>query len=377
MAKITRPVWAEINLNNLKHNLHQIKEKLDPKTVIMAVVKADAYGHGVIPVSKALIEEGVDRLAVALPEEGRELRKAGFKLPIHVLGELLPAQYKIILEYDLIPTIARNDSLEAINDLAGEKGLRKKIHIKIDTGMGRIGLQVNQALDFISEAYNLKNIEIEGIMTHFATADEEDKEYSFWQWERFTYVLKELEKLNIDIPYKHASNSAAIIELSNFQLNMVRPGIALYGLPAAEHLESIELKPVLSWKARIDFIKEVPRGTAISYGATYRTEKKSLIATVPLGYADGYSRLLSNKGYVIINGQKAPIRGRICMDQFMIDLSGIDNVSVGDELVLIGTQGNEEITASDLAKMAETINYEILCNISSRVPRKYIGSREE
>ncbi|MEJ6949516.1 alanine racemase [Natronospora cellulosivora (SeqCode)] len=371
MNKITRPVWVEVNIENIKYNLRQIKETLRQGTEIMAVVKADAYGHGLIPVSQALIEEGIDRLAVALPEEGVELREAGFNLPIHVLGEVLSTQYKLIMDFDLIPTIARKDSLDNINRLAKELGLRKKIHLKVDTGMGRIGVQVDQALDFIKYAYNQRNIELEGLMTHFATADEEDKEYSYWQWKRFKKIINQVEEIGIQIPIKHASNSAAIIELSDFQLNMVRPGIALYGLTPSNNIKS-KLKPALSWKAKIDFIKQVAEGTAISYGATYRTSKESKIATVPLGYADGYSRLLSNKGYVIINGQNAVIRGRVCMDQFMIDITEIENVDIGDELVLIGSQGNKTITATDLANMTDTINYEILCNISKRVPRVYL-----
>lgn len=374
MNNITRPVWVEINLDSLRFNLRQLKKDLSIETMIMAVVKADAYGHGVEPVTKVLVEEGVDRLGVALPEEGVQLREAGFRLPIHVLGELMPEQYELMIEHDLVPTIAKKETLDALNKVAETRGISKKIHIKLDTGMGRIGLNTEEAVDFIKYAKDLKNIEIEGLMTHFASADEEDKEYTYYQWEKFNYVIRELEEIGIEIPIKHAGNSATVIDLLEFQLNMVRPGIALYGLPPSSEVRTVELKPVLSWKARVDFLKEVPPGAGISYGLTFFTERKSKIATIPLGYADGYSRLLSNKAYVLINGQKAPIRGRICMDQFMIDVTDIPGVKVGDELVLIGNQEGETITATELADIIGTINYEVLCNISQRVPRRYISS---
>ncbi|MFP4662540.1 MAG: alanine racemase [Halanaerobiales bacterium] len=372
MSGYTRPVWVEIDIDNLKYNYGELKARLSPDTLIMAVVKADAYGHGVIPVAEVLLDERVDRLGVALPEEGVELREAGFDLPVHVLGEVLPGQYELIMEYDLIPTVARIDSLDTLNKLALERNIIKKIHIKIDTGMGRIGILPDQAVAFVQKAWKMDNIEVEGLMTHFATADEKDKEYTYQQWERFNYVVRELEEKNIFIDIKHAGNSATIIDLADFQLNMIRPGISLYGLLPSLEVEDPDLKPVLSWKARIDFLKEVPAGTAISYGATYVTERKSKIATIPLGYADGYSRFLSNKGYVIINGNRAPIRGRVCMDSFMVDVTDIPGVTVGDEVVLIGKQGNEGITATEMAEMIGTINYEVLCNISNRVPRKFI-----
>lgn len=375
MTGDTRPVWVEIDIDNLKYNYGELKARLSSDTMIMAVVKADAYGHGVIPVAEILRGERVDRLGVALPEEGVELREAGFDLPVHVLGEVLPGQYELIMEYDLIPTVARVDSLNTINKLAFERNIIKKIHIKIDTGMGRIGLLPDQAVAFVRKAWKMDNIEVEGLMTHFATADEEDKEYTYQQWERFNYVVRELEENDIFIDLKHAGNSATIIDLADFQLNMIRPGISLYGLLPSAEVEDPGLRSVLSWKARIDFLKEVPAGTAISYGATYVTDRKSKIATIPLGYADGYSRLLSNKGYVLINGNRAPIRGRVCMDSFMVDVTDIPGVTVGDEVVLIGKQGNEVITVTEMAEMIGTINYEVLCNISNRVPRKYISSR--
>lgn len=373
MKEMTRPVYAEVNLNHIKYNLRQLKKKLNKDTKVMAVVKADAYGHGAIPVSKALIEEGIDRLGVALPEEGAELREGGIDIPIQVLGETLSPQEKLLIKYDLIPTVARKDTLEKINKLAINNNIIQKIHIKIETGMGRIGFLQEEGIEVVSRACHLPGIEVEGLVTHFATADEINKEYAHQQWKRFNCFLSKLKEKGIDIPLKHAANSATIIDLPQYQLNMVRPGIALYGLPPSDEVNNISLKPALSWKTAIIYLKELPAGSAISYGATYITKKKSRIATIPVGYADGYSRLLSNKGYVLIKGKKATIRGRVCMDQFMVDVTDIPDVEVGDEVVLIGNQGDKEFTASEMADIIGTINYEVLCNISMRVPRIHRG----
>lgn len=369
----TRPVWVEVDLDKLEYNYKEVKKRINSNTVVMAIVKADAYGHGALEIASRLVECGVERLGVALPEEGAELRKAGFKLPIQVLGEVLPSQYSLLLDYNLIPTIGRLDTLRAINKLALDRSIRSKVHIKIDTGMGRIGYTPEASLEFILKIIGFKGIELEGLMTHFATADEENKEYAYHQWERFDYLIRKLNGKGVSVPISHAANSAAVIDLPDFQLNMVRPGIMLYGLrPSAEVDQDIKLKPILSWKSRVVFVKEVSAGTAISYGSTYITDKKSRIATIPLGYADGYPRLLSNKGYVLIAGQQAPIVGRICMDQFMVDVTDISGVNVGDDVVLIGEQGQKEISATEIADMVGTINYEITCLISKRVPRIYI-----
>ena len=278
MIDFTRPVWAEINLDNLRYNLAQIRERIAGDTEIMAVIKANAYGHGAVPVARTLLAEGVQRFGVALPEEGVELRQAGITAPIHVLGEALSTQYQLIIDYDLTPTVARMETLEALNNLARARGIVKKIHVKIDTGMGRIGLQPEEGLDFIKKAAVMSNIELEGLMTHFATADERDKDYCLQQGERFYKLCRELEKAGIRIPLKHAGNSATVIDLKGFHFNMVRPGIALYGLLPSDEVEQLDLKPVLSWKARIDFLKELPAGSPISYGASYVTERKSRIA---------------------------------------------------------------------------------------------------
>ena len=369
---VTRPVWAEINLDNIAYNIEKVKENVSQETFIMAVVKADAYGHGAISVARKALKAGADRLAVAIPEEGVELRKAGFEVPIQVFGEILADQWPLMVDYNLIPTVCKLETVKGLNNYANKRNKNIKIHVKIDTGMGRIGVFPEDAVEFIKKTKKFSNIEVEGIITHHAKADEEDKEYTYDQWEKFQNVINNLEDEGIDIPIKQAANSATIIDLPKMALDMVRPGIMMYGLPPSHEVKDFPLKPALSWKTKIVYLKEVPEGTGISYGATYVTEEKRKIATLPLGYADGYLRLLSNKGEVLINGQRAPIRGRVCMDQIMVDVSNIPDVEIGDEVVLIGKQGDEEITATELADLVGTINYEITCSISKRVPRVYV-----
>ena len=376
-SDISRPVWAEINLENVAYNIQQVKKNVSQETIVNAVVKADAYGHGAIPVARKALKAGADRLAVAIPDEGVELRKAGFEVPIQVFGEVLKPQLPLMIDYNLTPTVCKLETVRELDRLAGKKGIKKSIHVIIDTGMGRIGVFPEKAVVFVEKVKEFNNIEVEGIMTHFAKADEEDKEYTLKQWKKFKNVITELEENGIKIPLKQAANSATIIDMPEMQLDMVRPGIMTYGLrPSHEVNESFSLKPVLSWKSKIVYLKEVSPGTGISYGATYVTEEKRQIATIPLGYADGYLRLLSNKGEILINGRRAPIRGRVCMDQFMVDVTEIPDVKIGDEVVLIGKQGSAEITATELADLVGTINYEITCSISKRVPRVYISETE-
>jgi len=372
---ITRPVWVEVDLDNIRYNIRQVREVVSKEIMIMAVVKADAYGHGVVPVAKATIEAGADRLAVALPEEGVELREAGFKVPIQVFGEILPLQAFLYIDYDLLPTISRIETAQKINELARKKGIIKKVHLNIDTGMGRIGVFPDRALEFVEEILNLPNLEIEGLMTHFSKADEKDKEYTRQQVDKFNFVVQKLEEHNIKVPIKQLANSATIIDLPDLKLDMVRPGIMTYGLrPSPEVDQHFPLKPALSWKAKIVYLKDVPADYGISYGATYITQKKTKIATIPLGYADGFSRHLSNKGEVLIGGKRAVVSGRVCMDQFMVDVTHISGVKVGDEVVIIGKQASDEITATEIADKIGTINYEITCAISKRVPRIYRNS---
>lgn len=371
--KFNRPTWVEINLNNIKFNLKQIKARVSDKTIVMAVVKADAYGHGAVLVAKAVVEAGANRLAVAVPEEGIELRKAGFELPIQVLGEVLPEQVSLLAEYDLIPTLSKLETAVELNKISVNLGIKQQVHLKVDTGMGRIGVLPEKAVEFAQKINKFSHLELEGLMTHFAKADEEDKKYTRQQWQRFNNIIKSLEMVGIKVPIKHCANSATIIDLPAMELDMVRAGIMLYGLrPSDEVDQEIQLKPALSWKARVVYLKELQKGHGISYGASYVTQNKTKIATIPLGYADGYFRLLSNKGTVLIKGQIAPIRGRICMDQFMVEVTDIYDVDIGDEVVLIGNQYDKEISACTLANLCGTINYEIVSRISKRVPRVYV-----
>ena len=375
MSKTTRPVWAEIDLDNIRYQIHSIRRQVDRESRIMAVVKADGYGHGAVPVARTALEAGADRLAVALPEEGMELRAAGISAPIQVLGETLQGQFRLFPEYDLIPTICREDSRKKLNELAQEHDKTLPVVIKIDTGMGRIGIEPEELPAYLRKIQESSALKVDSVMTHFATADEADKEYTHQQFERFSRAVNEIEnqgyvdksELNCQV-----ANSATIIDLPEYALDIVRPGIMMYGLPPSRQVnQSFDLKPVMTLKARIVFLKTVPPGTAISYGATYVTEEKEKIATLPLGYADGYPRLLSNKAEVLVNGHRASVRGRVCMDQIMIDVTGIPGVEVGDEVTLIGRENDREITATELAEIVGTINYEIVSRLGKRVPRVY------
>lgn len=374
MEKPQRPVWAEIDLDNYTHNIRVIKKRY-PNALIMAVVKADGYGHGARQVAKAGILGGAERLAIAIVDEGIELRTAGFTVPIQVLGGTLENQLEQVVDYDLIQTVYNLEIPQALSKIAQRKKKKVKVHLKIDTGMGRIGVLPVKALELAEKIVALPYIELEGLMTHLATADEADKSYTEMQVSLYRQVLNEFFERGIKIPIKHLANSAAIIDLPNLEFDLVRPGIMSYGLwPSKDVDHTIDLRPVMTWKARIIHCKEVPSGAAISYGRTFLTKKTSKIATLPLGYADGYSRSLSNKGQVLVQGQRAKVVGRVCMDQIMIDVSHLSDVSVGEEVVLLGSQGFERISAEEMATWIGTINYEVVCLVNKRVPRYYITS---
>lgn len=369
-----RPAWLEINLNKYEDNIKLIKNKLNDDTLLTAVVKADAYGHGAVEVSKKALKSGADRLAVAILDEALELRKAGFKdTEILILGWTPKEQYKKIVENNLIQTIYDYDNALALNNMAEQLNQKAKIHIKIDTGMGRLGIKAAAGLEFVEKITKLPNIIIEGIYTHFAAADEADKEFTFKQFDKFKKLTSKLEENNINIPIKHVSNSAAFLDVPELQMDMVRAGIISYGLwPSKEVKNRINLKPVMSLKSRLAHVKTVEKGTPISYGRTFKTDKKSKIGTIPLGYADGYNRLLSSSFEIIINGKRVPIVGRICMDQFMVDLSSVENVEKGDIVTLIGEDQGVQITAAEMAEKIHTINYEIVSSFTKRLPRVYI-----
>lgn len=368
-----RPVWAEVDLNAIKHNIKEIRRITSPEAKIMAVVKADGYGHGAYQVAQVVLDNGADRLAVAILNEALDLREKGIDVPILILGYTPEEQADLIVKKDITQTVFNFSLAKELSRAAVEQKKKAKIHIKIDTGMGRVGLLPEEAVAVIKEILELPNLEVEGMFTHFAVADEKDKSYTNEQFAKFMQVVKELEQVGIRLPLYHVANSAAIIDLPQMHFNMVRPGIILYGLyPSDEVLkENISLKPALTLKAKIAHLKTVPAGTSVSYGRKYITSKERVIATLPLGYADGYTRLLFGKGDALVHGQRAPIVGRVCMDQCMIDVTHIPDVKLGDEAVLIGSQGEDCISMEEMGRKIGTINYEVACMIGKRVPRIY------
>ncbi len=369
-----RPVWAEIDLSAIESNIREIRQLTKSSAKVMAVVKANAYGHGAVAVSKAVLANGADWLAVALLQEALELREAGFSVPILILGYTPLEQMELVIANDLRQTIYTLEQAEALSSAAGKAGRKATVHIKIDTGMGRIGfLPKREGIDSIMKIARLPNLEIEGAYTHFAIADAEDKDYTLEQLQYFYWVLDQLAKSGLRIPIRHAANSAAVIDLPEAHFDLVRPGLILYGMYPSNEVKKkkLQLRQAMSLKAEVSYVKQVEKGTAISYGCTFVTARKSQIASLPLGYADGYTRLLSNNTDVLIKGQRAPIVGRVCMDQCMVDVTGIEGVSMGDEVVLMGRQENEFISADEIASRIGTINYEVVCMFGSRIPRVY------
>ncbi len=364
-----RPTWAEVNLDNLEHNFKQVKKLLAPKTKIMVTVKADAYGHGLIPVAKRLRSCGVDYLGVASLDEGIRLKEAGIKLPILILGLVLENDIAPLFKYDLIPTLCTEELAVALSRKAHSLNKTINAHIKIDTGMGRLGILCDDAMRFIEKVRNLRFINIEGIFTHFPLADT-NKSFTLHQIDLFNHLIARLNKLRLNIPLAHAANSMGVIGYRNSHFNMVRPGLVIYGLYPKENL-AISLKPALSLKTKVIYFKKVPKGYGISYGHEYVTGKDTTVVTLPIGYGDGYPRNLSNKAPVLIKGRRFKISGRVCMDQIMVDVGDL-SVKIGDEVVLIGTQGKNKITAEELAYLCGTIPYEIVCGLGSRIPRVYI-----
>ncbi|HEY5561885.1 MAG TPA: alanine racemase [Clostridiaceae bacterium] len=374
MFKYSRPVWAEINLDNLVSNVKEIRNLIGDKELI-AVVKADGYGHGAVEIANTLVQEGIDRLAVSMLSEAIELRFGGVKKPILILGFTPPGEFEKLIELDIEQTIYDFDMARLLSETAVRLGKIGIVHIKVDTGMGRIGFLPNEnSISTILKIVKLEGLEIRGIFSHFSTSDELDKTYSKGQIEKFNWVINRLEEERVHIKLKHLSNSAGIMDIKEAYYNAVRAGIILYGYyPSKEVMrDKLRLKPVLCLKANIIHIKEVKAGEYISYGRKYRTSKVMIIATLPVGYADGYSRKLSNNGFVIVKGCKASIVGTICMDQFMIDVTNIPDLKVGDEVIIIGTEGALHFTAEDMADSLGTISYEVICGISKRVPRVYI-----
>ncbi len=364
-----RPTWAEISLKNLEHNFKTIKSRLDPKTKILVTVKADAYGHGLIPVAKRLVANGVNFFGVASIDEGIKLRTAGIKAPILILGLILKKDIPPLFTYNLIPTVCDFEFAFALNQKAAKLNKPISLHIKVDTGMGRIGVLYADAFNLVLKIHNLKFIKINGIFTHFPLADI-NRKFTLSQIKLFHKLVFDLKKRGVVIPLIHVANSAGLIDYKDSHFTMVRPGLVIYGLHPKQGLK-INLKPVLSLKTRVIFIKQVPAGYGVSYGHTYLTKRRTHIATLPIGYGDGYPRNLSNLAWLLIGKKKMRISGKICMDQIMVDV-GNKKLRIGDEVVLIGRQGTREITVEELARLSKTIPYEIVCGLGSRIPRIYI-----
>jgi alanine racemase len=367
---------AEIDLTALAHNYRELRRLAAPSAKMMAVVKADGYGHGAVRVSQLALENGADWLAVARISEVVQLRESGIVAPLLLFGICFPEYIAYLVENSVRASVSTLASAKSLSEKAGQLGVRLKIHIKVDSGMGRLGVateEVGQTVQSVLDIAVLPHLEVEGLYTHFASADSADKRSANGQLNIFKELLTELDKHNFEVPLRHAANSAATIELPDSHLDLVRPGIAQYGLwPSGETDRSlIDLKPVMSLKSSIIQLKEVPAGFKVSYGSTYETPERTRIAAVPVGYADGYPRLLSSRGVMLVRGIRVPVVGRVCMDLTMIDVGGVDGVETGDEVVWLGQQDTEIISAEEIAASVQTINYEIVTSITSRVERVY------
>jgi len=370
------PVWAEIDLDAIAHNTREMRRVTSPGAMVMAVVKANGYGHGAVEVSRAALANGVSWLGVARVVEGMALREAGIEAPVLVLGYTTPAQAADAVRHDLSQAVYSTEMAQMMAAAAGKEGRRAKVHVKIDTGMGRLGWQaVHTSVDEVLALARETSLEIEGVFSHFAAADSKDKTYTRQQFELFLELTGELRRNGLQ-PIRHIANSPATIDLPETHLDMVRAGITLYGLYPSEEVDKarVGLIPAMSLKSQVAQVKEVTAGCKISYGCTYTTERETVIATLPVGYADGYPRMLSSKGEILVRGRRAPVVGRVCMDQIMADVGHIPGVATGDEVVLFGRQGGEEISAGEVAGKLGTINYEVVCMVSCRVPREYTGT---
>ena len=367
--------WAEIDLDALKFNIGEIRKITDKNAMVMAVVKADGYGHGAVECSKLLLENGADRLAVSCFDEAIQLRRAGIDAPILILGASFDEETDAIVENDITACVFSYDFAKELSESAKKYSKTAKIHIKIDTGMSRIGYVAadddERVVDEIIKISQLPNIELEGVFSHLSTADEADGEYTMLQFKRFCSLCEMIEKRGLNIPVKHIANSAAIMMYPKMHLDMVRAGIIIYGLYPSDEVDKsrLKLKRVMRLKSRITMIKELMENRGVSYGKMYITERKTKVATVPVGYADGYTRMLNGKAKMIANGTPVDVIGKICMDQCMIDVTNVHNIKAGDEVVIFGA---DTVTADTLAKNIGTINYEIVCMISKRIPRIYI-----
>jgi alanine racemase len=380
-------IWAEIDLNAIAANVRELRRVTRPEARLLVAVKANAYGHGLLEVARQALETGADALGVARMPEGLALRDAGIDAPVLVFGFTPPSDVEALVRHDLIQTVYTLDTARAYAERIGKSGGRLKVHLKVDTGMGRLGILPDSrryvepgmavsdhAVQEVTDIASLKELTLEGIFTHFASSDSADKSFAEQQFDTFMAFLGQLKRAGLEFELRHAANSGAIIDMPHTHLDMVRAGVLLYGLYPSDEVDKsrIELTPVMTLKARIAHLKKVPAGFPVSYGMTHTTQAPTTIATVPVGYADGFNRRLSNRGHMLVRGQKAPIVGRVCMDLTMIDVGHIPGVVVEDEVVIVGRQANETITADELAGLLDTINYEITSAITARVPRVYL-----
>jgi len=369
-----RPTRAIVDLDAIAHNIRRIKALVGPEVRLMAVVKADAYGHGLVPVARAALRAGAEWLGVALPEEGTALRGAGIRAPILVLGPTPPAQAEEVVAGGLDQMIHSVPLAEALSRAAGKARRRVAVHLKVDTGMGRVGVPVEEVGTLAGAIGRLPGLRLRGVMTHFAAADAPDTAHAREQLRRFHEALASPELRSVPSLLRHTANSAAAFALPEARLDMVRIGIALYGCPPSPKAPPpVPLRPALTLETRVAQMRWVPAGTTVSYGCTFVAPTRMRIATLPVGYGDGFPRALSNRGAVLLRGRRAPVVGRVCMDMVMVDVTGIPEVEEGDAVVLLGVQGTEAIPADSWAALADTISYEVLCGIAPRVPRLYIG----
>jgi alanine racemase len=369
--------WAEIDLDAIAHNVSAYKRHVGPNVEVMAVVKANAYGHGALPVARAALQAGATRLAVHRLIEGVELRQEGIEAPILVMGYTPPGGAELVLKWRLTPSLMTAEFAQALSARATALGVTGPVHVKMDTGMSRYGLMPDELVDFLLALRKLPGLYLEGIFTHFATADWADTTYCRGQLDVFTGAIQAARSAGVEFPVIHAANSAAAMRLPEAHFNAIRPGIGLYGLePSSQWPPVFELRPALALKSLVSRVRQLPAGAGVSYGRTFITQKPTLAALVPVGYGDGYHRSLSNQGSVLIRGQRAPILGRICMDQFVVDISHVPGVQQDDEVVLVGSQGDERIRAEEVAALAGTINYEVTTGLLPRVARVYTRGGE-
>jgi len=361
MQELLGSAWIEINLDSVKRNAENIRELVGSKIKIMGVVKGNGYGHDAVEVSRILLECGVDQLAVARIEEAIRLRENGINVPILVLGLTMTEQMKLYIEYQVMPTISDIESVKKLNKIGAEENKVIKIHIKVETGMGRIGIKQKDVIDILKKIMKMQYVNVDGIFTHFSTADELNKEYTYKQFECYKKIMDKIKDTNIAEPVFHVANSSAVLDLHNMWLDMIRPGSLIYGLyPSEEVKKIIKLYPALTFKSRISFIKKLDTGMYIGYGNTFKTKRETVVGTISAGYADGYSRLLSNCGKVLIRGEKVPVIGRVCMDQMMVDLTDLPEAGIGDEVLLWGEQSQGKISIEAIAKKLDTISEEIV-----------------